>query len=83
MSRFSKTTTYGQKGGEGPTKGLKATTYSITTPDGKCHRKRTFSTNNAIAVAECYEHAGTWYIACINPVQKYPHYTPIAAVRFS
>lgn len=33
-----KTTTYGQKGGEGPNKGKKRALYEATSPDGKVHK---------------------------------------------
>lgn len=58
-------TTYGQKGGEGPTRGKRATTYTATAPDGTTLRTRamfipgTAPTTDAVMLA--YEHRGTWY----------------------
>lgn len=41
--RGSKETTYGQKGGEGPTRGKKAIIYTGTLPDGTPWKKRVFN----------------------------------------
>jgi hypothetical protein len=43
MRRRYKETTYGQKGGEGPTRGKKAIVYTGTTPDGTPWKKRVFN----------------------------------------
>lgn len=44
-------TTYGQKGGEGPTRGKFAHLYEVTLPDGTKIRKRTFGEYGDSALA--------------------------------
>lgn len=55
---------YGQKGGDGPTAGKKAVTFSVVLPDGTKQRKRSFGTN-ADPVAYAYQHDGSWHVAGI------------------
>lgn len=59
-----KLTTYGQKGGEGPTRGKKAVTYIVTLPDGTTAQKRDF--NPPVSpVGYAYQHEGVWHVAAI------------------
>lgn len=53
--------TFGQKGGEGPTRGKKATTYVFLFPDGTWGRKRSFQVNAEHGFVSCYKHEGKWY----------------------
>ncbi len=46
-----KTTTYGQKDGEGPTLGKRANVYEIDIPDGSKIKKRTFGDYGDTALA--------------------------------
>jgi hypothetical protein len=55
---------YGQRGGDGPTRGKKATTYVVTLPDGSVASKRDFNPPvNPTGYA--YQHEGRWYVAAI------------------
>jgi len=82
-----KTTTYGQKGGEGPTRGRKATTYTATAPDGSVLTKRSYFTSADTAVMGAYEHEGKWYAASVHADQeamkaaRCDHYTKLEARR--
>lgn len=59
-------TSYGRKGGDGPTRGKKATTYLVTLPDGTTAKKRDFSPPAADAVGYAYQHEGKWYVAAVD-----------------
>lgn len=68
-------TTYGQKGGEGPNRGKKATTYIVTLPDGSTAQKRDFNPPvNPAGYA--YQHQGMWYVAAISERDdaRFSHY---------
>lgn len=65
MARRGKTTTYGEKGGEGPTRGKKATTYIVTFPDGTTMKKRDFFPP-VHPVGYAYCHDGKWYVAAVD-----------------
>jgi hypothetical protein len=73
-------TTYGQKGGEGPTRDKHPTTYVVELPDGSTVRKRSFSVlTNPVGYA--YQHNNVWYCATVNE-RDYPpmhHYTQVPA----
>ncbi len=57
--QFCSRTTYGQKGGEGATKGKKATTYEATLPDGTKITKRGFiATGDEAWIAYYYDRDG-------------------------
>jgi hypothetical protein len=60
-----RTTTYGQKGGEGPTRGKTAVTYVVTLPDGTTAKKRDFNPP-ASPTGYAYQHDGIWYVAGIS-----------------
>jgi hypothetical protein len=73
-------TTYGQKGGEGPTRGRKATFYLVALPNGTTQKKRTFSQ----PVEPCgfaYQHDGKWFVAgvCEDTDPRMQHYTKCPA----
>jgi hypothetical protein len=56
---------YGQKGGDGPTAGKKATTFIVTLPDGSEASKRDFNPPiNPTGYA--YQHNGCWYVAGVS-----------------
>lgn len=76
-----KETTYGQKGGEGPTRGKKATTYVVTLPDGSTTKKRDFNPPHN-PVGYSYQHDGKWYVAAVDEkdCQRLSHYTQCPAV---
>jgi hypothetical protein len=59
-----KTTTFGKKGGVGPTRGLRATRYVVTLPDGKTAWRRSYAVLEA-PVGFAYQHAGEWHLASI------------------
>lgn len=63
--RAIKTTTYGQKGGEGPNRGRKATTYTATAPDGTMLTKRSYQIDAPTAYLGAYQHQGVWHAAGI------------------
>jgi len=56
---------YGKRGGEGPTRGKTATTYTVTLPDGSTVKKRMFETL-IDPVGYAYQHEGTWYVASVR-----------------
>jgi hypothetical protein len=62
--RARKETTYGQKGGEGPTRGKTATNYIVTLPDGSTAKKRIFFPPTD-PVGYAYQHDGKWYISTV------------------
>ena len=78
--RRGKSTTYGEKGGEGPTRGKTATTYIATLPDGTEVSKRDFNPP-ANPTGYAYQHDGEWYLAAIaEPADaRFGHYTPCPA----
>jgi hypothetical protein len=75
-------TTYGQKGGEGPTRGRKAITYEGVFPTGERFTKRSFDVNESTAVVYAFtllsssgkRKAGDWYPASVCAAgDKVPH----------
>lgn len=56
---------YGQKGGDGPTRGKKATTYLVTLPCGAQVKKRTFDAPS-VPTGYAYQHQGVWYLAAVS-----------------
>lgn len=56
-----KRTTYGEKGGEGPTRGQTASVYELIAPDGSVHRKRSFHVHSDDVIGIGYTHQGKWY----------------------
>lgn len=54
---------FGQKGGMGPTQGMKASTYMVTMPDGMVVKKNSYKVTVENALACIYQHQGKWYIA--------------------
>jgi hypothetical protein len=62
-------TTYGQKDGEGPNTGKKASTYRFTMPDGTVTTKRSFKVDSPVAYALVYQHQGKWYVSAIKAEQ--------------
>lgn len=71
---------YGQKGGDGPTAGKKATTYVVTLPNGEEAKKRDFNPPEQ-PVGYAYEHQGKWYLAAISEANdpRFSHYTQCPA----
>lgn len=71
-------TTYGQKGGDGPTSGLKATTYEVTLPDGRLVRKRSFQVSSPEALAMCYRDGnGAWAVSgIVEEARDWPGQVP-------
>ena len=61
--RRQKSTTYGQKSGEGPTWGKKSATYEATLPDGQVVRKRSFYVFQDQAWLAIYQHDNKWHVA--------------------
>jgi hypothetical protein len=57
---------YGQRDGDGPTAGKKATTYEATLPDGIIRRKKSFQVDTPDAYMSIYQHDGVWYLAGIT-----------------
>jgi hypothetical protein len=51
-----KTTTFGQKGGTGPTLGKKAAVYEVTLPDGRMFQKRKFGLDADTLIATAYRY---------------------------
>lgn len=45
---------YGQKGGDGPNQGKKATTYEVTLPDGRKFKKRIFNSDKDKLIATAF-----------------------------
>jgi len=76
-------TIYGQKGGEGPTRGKKATTYVVALPDGTTARKRAYSPPTGTAVGYAYQHEGKWFVAAIDEPDcpSLSHYVQCPAKR--
>jgi hypothetical protein len=71
----------GCKGGNGPTRGMKATTFIVTFPDGTTTKKRDFHPpENPVGYAYC--HQGKWYVAAIDEPDcaRLSHYTQCAAI---
>ena len=62
---------YGQKGGDGPNTGKKASTYRVTLPDGE-HRKKSFNCHEPEAVAGYFRMPGEGklYIGGIWPSEQ-------------
>jgi len=58
--------TYGKRGGEGPTRGKKSRTFEAVMPDGTVLRKRIFHSLTGDPYAYAYQHGGKWYIAAIR-----------------
>lgn len=54
-------TTYGQKGGEGPTRGRKASVYLAALPNGLAVTVKSFKTHVEHAVVAWYTHEGVFY----------------------
>lgn len=52
--------TYGQLGGEGPTRGKKASTYEGFTSDNEKITKRSFRVHTPTAFIAIYKHGGKW-----------------------
>lgn len=82
MARRDKTTTYGEKGGTGPTAGLKTRRFSVTLPDGETAVKRTFHQCDVVGYA--YRHTdGAWYLATLDApnAEHLSHYTQCPAIK--
>jgi len=81
---MTKETTYGQKGGEGPNKGRKATTYRAILPDGSVVEKKSFFESGPTALMAIYQHEEKWYVANVlaadSQISHY-HYATILADR--
>lgn len=67
---------YGKKGGEGPTRGRKATTYIVTLPDGSVQKKRAFYEMEE-PTGYAYQVDGRWQVAGIADAdaEHMQHYT--------
>jgi|GEM_PF-5600324 len=80
---LAKLTTFGRKGGAGPTTGLVSSTYRIRFPDGTSVQKRAFRAIQPEAIAYIYEHGGKWYCAGVydTPADKMRGYLTAPAER--
>jgi hypothetical protein len=78
-----KTTTYGQKGGEGPTRGRKIAVYDVILPTDEIVEKRTFCPPEGEACGYGYQHQGQWFVAAIDAPgsKRFAHYTSMPATR--
>lgn len=78
---MSKRTSYGQRGGEGPTRGKKSVTYTVTLPDSTVVTKRAFG-NFTQPTGYAYQLDGKWHVAGINEKDAWHlmHYTQCPAV---
>lgn len=56
-------TTYGRKGGEGPTRGRKLVRYEAIGPDGETYRAATYYPPTGAAFLMMYKLEGVWYTA--------------------
>jgi hypothetical protein len=72
-------TSYGRKGGEGPTRNRTAVNYSGTFPDGTSFTKRAFFAKGPAFAAAYQDREGRWYVAGIDQdrAEVPPHYTAI------
>ncbi len=78
--RSRKRTTYGQRGGEGPTGGKTAITYTGEFPTGERFTKRTFDDLGSHAVVYAFtlrsnsgkRKAGDWYPSIIKGLDEIP-----------
>lgn len=57
--------TYGRKGGDGPTAGKKRALYEVVLPDGTNIQKPSFKVTDEKAIAVCYEHKNAWFVSAI------------------
>lgn len=78
-------TTYGQKGGTGPTAGRKARTYEAVAPDGSTLRKRSFVASAPAAILFAYQDAAGWHPVGVHDTDPghLSHYTQLPARRVS
>lgn len=78
-----KSTTYGQKGGEGPTRGRKAAVYDVILPTDEIVEKKTFFPPEGEARGYGYQHDGKWFVAAIDAPgsSRFAHYTEMFAQR--
>ena len=76
--------TYGQRGGDGPNTGKKASKYQGTLPDGRVVTKRSFNIHTETALLRVYQHQGVW--ECCGPFAdktSWPDGTYITAQKVS
>jgi hypothetical protein len=80
---MSKSTTYGQKGGEGATRGRKAAVYDVILPTDEIVEKKTFFPPEGEACGYGYQHQGIWRVAAIDKPssERFSHYTQMPAKR--
>lgn len=57
---------FGQKGGDGPNKGKRATYYSVAMPDGTVEIVRSFTVNGETVIATGFMHNGKRHV-CVWP----------------
>jgi hypothetical protein len=84
MARRGKTTTYGERGGTGPTAGRKLVYFEAIGPDGIGRRKGTYFAAKIIDPVMCfYQHKGVWHVAavCNRDDPHLAHYTQVVATR--
>jgi hypothetical protein len=80
---MSKSTTYGQKGGEGITRGRKAAVYDVILPTDEIVEKKTFFPPDGEARGYGYQHQGQWKVVAIDGPnsERFAHYTQMLATR--
>ena len=62
--------TYGQRGGQGPNTGKRATTYEVELPDGTKARKRNYNVHADAAWAGIYHFEGRWFVGMVDEYRK-------------
>ncbi len=70
LTKFEEKTTYGKKGGVGPTKGKKYVLYTGTFPDGTQFKKRSYHVNDPVARCHIYQTKGVWYYGGLWPLDS-------------
>lgn len=76
--------TYGRRGGDGPTAGKKASTYTAILPDGRKARKRSYDVHTDEAIMMVYQdRQSAWHVAAVKPLGTVwaSDYTPLSARR--
>lgn len=63
-----KETTYGQRGGQGPTAGKKSVLYRVLLPDGSSATKRSFADHGLFAQARAFRSKSGKIIAGVWPL---------------
>lgn len=67
-------TTYGQKGGQGHTRGRKASLYEAVDPSGKTVQKRSFTVHHDDVLMAFYCHEGIWHVNGVHERGNLPEW---------